>query len=94
MPIGLIRVDLQIPMSRSLKEKRSRLKPLLIRLRKEFNVATAEIGKLDAWHSAQIGLVTISRDAAHLQRSLQEILRWVEDNWPDLEVEGQEIEII
>jgi len=42
--IGTLTFHLHLPGCASLKEKRSRLKPLLARLHRQFNVSTAEMG--------------------------------------------------
>jgi len=81
MPVGMLTLKLHLPGCASLKEKRRRLKPLLHRLRKEFNIAVAEIEALDAWQTAVIGCVTISNDHAHTQRSLENVSQWVENHW-------------
>ncbi len=94
MPIGVLTLHLQLPGCTSLKEKRSRLKPLLARLHREFNVSAAEMGRQDAWQEAIIACALISNDAGHTQSSLQSIVRWVEQNWPDASLVDDEVEII
>jgi uncharacterized protein len=92
--VGLLVLHLQIPGCRSLKEKRSRLKPLLARLHKEFNVSAAEIDDLDSWQSAQIACALVSNDSAFTQRALQAVVEWVNTHWLDLEVENDTLEIL
>ncbi len=94
MPIGLLTLHLHLPGCASLKEKRSKIKPILARLHREFNVATAELDLQDVWQSALIGCVTLSSDAAQNQRLLQQVLEFTERNWPDLPVEDHRIELI
>jgi uncharacterized protein YlxP (DUF503 family) len=43
MSLGLLTIHLHLPGCASLKEKRGRLKPLLTRLHREFNISAAEI---------------------------------------------------
>ena len=93
MPVGMLTLELHLPGCSSLKEKRRRLKPLLQRLHKEFNIAAAEIEALDAWQKAVIGCVTISNESAHAQRSLQRVLQWLETHWHDGWVVQHRIEI-
>lgn len=78
----------------SLKEKRRRLKPLLARLHRQFNVSAAELDRQDAWQEAIIGCAILSNDGAHTQRSLQNVLRWVEHDWPDVQVVDHQIELL
>jgi len=86
MIIGACRLHLHLPACSSLKAKRSRLKPLLARLRREFNVAASEVAWQDVWQSADIAVVTVSNDAGHVQAQLDNVVAWIERNWPEIEV--------
>jgi uncharacterized protein len=92
--VGVLTIQLHLPGCRSLKEKRSIIKPFITRLRREFNVSAAEMDKQDAWQQAVIACGMMGNDAAHLERSLQAVARWVESNWPDGDVIEEKIEII
>jgi hypothetical protein len=94
MPIGLLTLDLHLPACSSLKEKRSRLKPLLARLHREFNVSAAEMDHQDTWQSSRIGCALLGNDPAYLQRSLRTVVHWLEQNWPDVSVMDDKIEIL
>ena len=94
LKIGVLTLELQIPGCASLKDKRSRLKPLLSRLHREFNISVAEVDHLDAWQAAVIACAIVSNDAAHSQRLLQQVVQWLENNWPDIEIVDHKIEII
>jgi uncharacterized protein YlxP (DUF503 family) len=92
--IGVLTIQLHLPGCKSLKEKRSIIKPLVSRLHREFNVSAAEMDLQDAWHQAVISCGMVGNDAAHIERSLQMVARWVEGNWPDGDVIDQKIEIV
>lgn len=92
MPAAILILHMQLPGCASLKEKRSKIKPVLQRLRKEFNVATAEIDRQDAWQEAVIGCVTISSDAVQNQRLLQQVIEYTARTWPDLPLLNERIE--
>ena len=94
MIIGACTVDLHLPGNGSLKGKRSILKPLLSRLRKEFNLATAEVNHHDVWQSAQLALVSVSNDVGHVQRLLERAVRWIETYRPDVTVIDWRIEVL
>jgi uncharacterized protein YlxP (DUF503 family) len=94
MSIGLLTIQIQIPGCTSLKEKRRRLKPLLTRLHKEFNISVTEYNHHDIWQSAVIACALVSSDNGHTHRSLQKVIQWVESNWPDVTVMDDRIEII
>ena len=92
--IGVLKIHLHLPGCKSLKEKRSIIKPLVSRLHREFNVSAAEMDLQDAWQQAVIACGMVGNDAAHLERSLQTVARWVEGNWPNGDVIDQKVEII
>jgi hypothetical protein len=86
MQVAAITLELYLPGCQSLKQKRSRLKPLLARLHKEFNVSAAEIDYLDSHRSSIIACVVVANDQRHVQRVLSKIPEWIENNRPDLQV--------
>jgi uncharacterized protein YlxP (DUF503 family) len=94
MSIGLLSLHLRLPGCGSLKEKRSRLKPLLARLHREFNVSAAEVDFLDKWQETLIACAVVSNDTRQNQRLLQHIIDWVERNWPDVDVIAEQMEMI
>jgi hypothetical protein len=58
--------DLLLPSdSRSLKAKRSYVRPVVAALRK-YEVAAAEVGALDRWGRAEIGVAAVAADAGHV----------------------------
>ncbi len=94
MSLGVLTLHLHIPGCSSLKEKRSRLKPLLSRLGREFNISVAEMDHQDVWQSATIACALVSSQAAHTQRALQAIPPWIERFWPDVTIMDEHIEIV
>ena len=91
--LGLLTLHLHFPGCASLKEKRGRLKPLLARLHRQFNVSTAEMGLRDMWQEAVIACGMVGNDAAHLQSALETVRKWVEANWPDGDVLDTKMEV-
>lgn len=87
-------IHLHLPACASLKEKRGRIKPLMSRLHREFNVSVAEMGLQDKWDEAVIVCAMVGNDGAFLQSALQTVAKWVEGNWSDGDVFDQKIEII
>jgi uncharacterized protein YlxP (DUF503 family) len=94
MSIGVLLLSLRIPGCSSLKEKRGRLKPLITKLRKEFNLSVAEVDDLDIWQRAVVACATVSNDPNQTRRVLQKVVTWVESNWRDLDVIDDQIELI
>jgi uncharacterized protein len=94
MTVGLLTLHIHLPGCSSLKEKRRRLKPLLIRLHREFNISVAEIQDMDVWQDAILQCALVSNNHAHLQRGLQTIVHWIETYWPDVTLVDQQMEIL
>jgi uncharacterized protein YlxP (DUF503 family) len=94
MAMGILTIQIQLPGCKSLKEKRSRLKPLIARLHREYNISVAELYQQDVWDEATIGCAMISNEHQFLQKSLQTIVTWLNRNWPDIMLVDDQIEII
>jgi uncharacterized protein len=73
MPIGLLTLEIHILDAQSLKDKRQVIRSLKDRLRAHFNVAVAELAHQDTWQRSRVGVVSISGDSGHLEKSLAEI---------------------
>ncbi len=91
--IGLLTIHLHLPACASLKEKRGRIKPLMARLRREFNVSVAEMDLQDKWSEAVIACAMVNSDAVSLRQSLQRVAKWVQANWTDGDVLEDRIEV-
>ncbi len=74
MPVGLLTLDLFIPDAQSLKDKRQVLRSLKDKLRREFNVAVAELEHHEAWQRSLIGVVTLSNEEKHVREVLNKVL--------------------
>ena len=75
MPVGLLTLEIHLPYSHSLKEKRAVLRKIRDRLRSRFNVAVAELDHRDVWQHATLGVVSISDSQQFLDSILREALR-------------------
>lgn len=65
MWIGWLEFDLLLGDVRSLKQKRSVIRPLVAELQRKFSVSAAETGSHDLYRRAGIGVVIASADRAH-----------------------------
>ncbi len=74
MPVGLLTLELHIPDAESLKDKRQVLRSLKDKLRRNFNVAVAELDHQDTWQRSVVGVVTISNEEKHVAEVLQKVL--------------------
>ena len=64
----------------SLKDKRQVCQSLINKARQRFNASVAEVDTQDMHQTLTIGIAVVSGDAAHAQRSLDEIIRFMEEN--------------
>lgn len=78
MVIGLLRVELRIGDSQSLKEKRQALKSLKDRLRQAFNVSISETDDHDLWQRAELGIACVGTDSAGVNRVLSLVVEAIE----------------
>lgn len=92
--IAILTIHLHLPTCASLKEKRGRIKPLISRLHREFNISVAEMDLQDKWNEAIIACAMIGNDHAFLQSALGNVAKWVEANWTDGDVWDTKIEVI
>ena len=83
MVVALLSIELHLPGSRSLKDKRMVLRGIKDRLRK-FNVAVAEVDHHDLWQRAGLGVVTISTTNAHADQELAAVVDEIERLEPGL----------
>ena len=91
--IGTLTIHLHLPGCASLKEKRGRLKPIIARLHREFNVSVAEMDLQDTWQEAVIVCAMVGNGRSHLESALQNVAKWVEGNWTDGDVIEQRIQV-
>lgn len=79
MVIGYGIVQLRIPDSGSLKEKRSVLNKILKRVQNEFNISIAQVGDLDDHRFAQIGFALTGNESRYINGKVDHLLRFIDD---------------
>ena len=84
MHVAVVQLELHIPTSRSLKEKRAALRPIVEGLRHRFQISVAEVGYQDKWQRALIGMAVVSDSYSHAVDVVDNVERWV---WSKPEVE-------
>lgn len=77
MVVGVLRVEVHLPVSQSLKDKRSVLKSVRDRVRHRFNVAVAELDSNEMWQRATLGISTVGEDRAYVEGLLRELTEWL-----------------
>ena len=77
MYTGTAQFDLLLPAdSRSLKAKRSYVRPIMAALRK-FEVSAAEVGALDLHGRTELGVAVVAAEPAHIREVLDACERMV-----------------
>jgi uncharacterized protein YlxP (DUF503 family) len=79
MVIGLLEVELHLPDAHSLKDKRQPLRSILSRIRQQHNVSIAEVAHQDEWQRAGLAVVGVNTERVHMERTLDEIRREIEE---------------
>src|SRR5688572_24464934 len=73
MFVGVLRLRLEIPGSRSLKDRRSVVRSFKERAQARMRVSVAEVGSLDDPRRATLGVAVVANEAAHCDRVLAEV---------------------
>ena len=71
MEAAAMRFDLSLPATRSLKEKRSVLRPVVEGLRKTASYSVAEVAHHELWRRAGLGVALVATDRRELERMMQ-----------------------
>jgi uncharacterized protein YlxP (DUF503 family) len=92
--VGLLTLEVYIPGVGSLKEKRGNIKPLIARIRKEFNVSVAEVEDMDQLGHMVIGVVAVSASADYVHGLLERVAERVGEWRIDAELIDYTIEML
>lgn len=85
MYVGTLRLDLLLGAVRSLKEKRSVVRPVVAELQRRYSVAAAEVDHHDLYRRTIIGVAVVSGDAGHCRELLDACERLVASR-PEVEL--------
>jgi len=88
MPVKSVLLDLYIPYSYSLKNKRSIVQSMIKKIRNRYNASVAEIDALDKWQQAILGVTVISNSSVILEKTHSEIISYIENNYSDIQISG------
>ena len=87
MVVGTLRVDLLLGDVRSLKQKRSLVRPIVAELRRRFEVSAAETGSHDLHRRCELAVAVVSSSHAHAVDVLDGCERMVASR-PEVELLG------
>ena len=85
MWIGWLEFDLLLGDVRSLKQKRSAIRPLIAELQRRFAVSAAETGAHDLHRRSNVGIAVVSADRVHVADVLDAAERFVASR-PEIEL--------
>jgi uncharacterized protein YlxP (DUF503 family) len=91
--VGLCTVELFIPESQSLKDKRRVLLSLKDRLRERFNLSVAEVDGQDLWQKAVLGLACVANEGRHVHRVCDQALNLIR-GVPTVEIVQSRVELL
>jgi len=73
-------LEIYLPYSHSLKEKRKTINKLKDRLKKRYNIAFAELDYLNKWQRSRIGIATLNTQKRMIDKVFQKIILETEEN--------------
>lgn len=85
MYVGALELDVLFGDVRSLKQKRSMVRPVIAELRQRFDVAAAEAGHAELHRRSLIGVAAVAADVGHVRDVLDACERLVARR-PELEL--------
>lgn len=77
MIVGVLRIELAVYESHSLKEKRQVIKGLKDRLANRFNVSVAEVDALDSPQRAVLGVAVVGGETGFVHKCLDTVVDFV-----------------
>ncbi|GAV22123.1 DUF503 domain-containing protein [Carboxydothermus pertinax] len=80
MIIGVLTLELYIPQSQSLKEKRMVLKSITEKIKYHYNVSIAEVGNQNLWQRSTLALAAVSLKKDDLEKVFGKIENLIEQN--------------
>lgn len=80
MLVAVCQVELFLPESGSLKQKRLILQSLKTRLRQKFNCSVAEVEANEKWQRAVLGVSMVANERRYLDQAYNGVLGFIESD--------------
>lgn len=93
MHIAILQFEMQISGAMSLKDKRRVVRSIKDHLHKHHMVSVAEVGALETWNLAILGIVACNRSGAYLQQVMDNIVAKLRTH-PDARLGECSLEIV
>ena len=91
MVIGICTIELFLPGTASLKDKRRILKSIKDRLRQRFNVSVAEIDEQDLWQKSILGMACVGNEQQFVNQVLDHVIGLIRGT-PEVEIVRSRLE--
>ncbi|MFA0888794.1 MAG: DUF503 domain-containing protein [Synergistales bacterium] len=70
---GLLLVEIEVPGSRSLKDRRQVVRSILEKLRRGENVSASDLGPSESWTRICLGVACVANDVGHVRSTLDQV---------------------
>ena len=94
MHVSVCQIELRLPSNHSLKGKRQVIKSIIARLQNKFNISVAEVDNQDLWQLSTLGVACVSNHRRHAGEALANVVKFIVQNYPDVELLSSEIETL
>ena len=74
------KLTFNVPGAGSLKDKRQVRRSIIEKVRNRYNVSISEVGAHDVHKTLIIGIAVVSGEKTHAENSINEIIRFMENN--------------
>ena len=80
MHVISVKLTFYLPQSFSLKDKRQVRRSAIEKTKHKFNVSIAEVDTQDVHQTLTLGIALVSGDYSHAEKSMDEVIRFLEEN--------------
>ncbi len=94
MHVSVCQVEIRLPENHSLKGKRQVISSIITRIQNKFHVSVAEVDNQDLWQLATLGIACVSNHKRHADETLANVVKFIVQNYPDVELLNTEIETL
>jgi uncharacterized protein YlxP (DUF503 family) len=93
MIVGICSIELFLPESGSLKDKRQVIKSLKDRIKRRFNVAIAEVDDQDLWQKTVLGVACVGNRKDYVNEVLDKVIGAIRGT-PSVEIMDYRLELL
>ncbi|MCX8109716.1 MAG: DUF503 domain-containing protein [Syntrophorhabdaceae bacterium] len=78
MIVGISTIEIFLPDSQSLKDKRQAVKKIIEKTRAKFNISIAEFSQNNLWQRAKIGFSVVGVNKDHIDMAIDNVYNYIE----------------